>query len=356
MLKIFVFIIYTMFLRNNAISQRIYPNNYLRNVDEPFQFLPEAKMAHYHSMSIYKCQDSVFKKSECTCTEKDIINDSGRVIKMILGNDIEKGEINYTINYLTFSDSICTVITEYTAHFIDSTFDFMYDTTINKKRKKVSIYDREANNDLIIKSILIFKVQNELKLPDTVFRFSRTGQLKEIYYPLGNKKPLQEWNDSSTTSTSKTKFHNEIFKDHESHEYAVYSKKGLKLEEGYSNRNIPEKNFTDIRRTIFIYIDSSKLLAKHTIGANNQFIQDENFFYDNENLSKYTLKNNLYDSIENEVKLYNNKGQIIEKLERANGYPYDLWQYFYAYKKNLQASTFCYRNKKFLWSIFFLYE
>jgi hypothetical protein len=344
-------LLFSFFISKILFCQTIENNSYIADVDEPFQFNKELVKGNYRVSNIYTCPDTIFSKQKCICRTREIFNDSGRIVKLISGNDLDNSKINYIVSYISTNDSVCEVMSEFFSHYIDSVSTFAYyDPT---KKKTTVIYQREPKTKNIkIKSILLYPTRSSL--PDTIFRYDMSGQLKQIYYPLGNRKPVKTWEDSAVSRDSKTFYSHFIFRENQYHSYATFSKKGRLLERGETN--ISNDSTAHIRRTIFIYDDSSRLIYKNAMDEKNSFIESEHFFYDSGVLIKHTIDRNLDDSVDNEIRIYNKAGKLLELFQKAEGYPYDTWKWLYIYQGLLQHRTDYFRTGKYQGSTFFIYS
>ncbi len=355
-MKFFIFLSSILFYTNAAVSQRVFDNSFFSYVDEPKEYNRDLIKGNYRSVSIYSCSDSIFDLSRCRCTTREFYNDSGRIIKRILGGNIDRDAIDYTIIYQSLKDDVGIVVTEYKAHFIDSTSTFMVDTVINGRFQKICMFEREANRDLIVKSVLIFKSENELNLPDTVFRYGKTGKLELISYPLGNRKAIKEWKDTLFIGNTKRISNHNIFKENEYHSYVVYSPQGLILEDGSSNISLDDTMHPHIDKSIYVYDDSSRLIIKHNLYGNNRFGDDEHYTYENGHLVKHTLQFTLNDSSENTVKIYDPLGHLVFFREKSNASPFYMKQWNYCFRENLQEKSFYFEHDKLMHAWFFVYN
>jgi len=347
-LSVFTILIFTF---NTVFCQRISYNGYESGIDEPFQFNKELIKGKYRLINIYSCSDTIFKKSKCVCESRELYNDSGRIIKLIVGSDLDSNKINYIVNFTSTTDSICQVTAEFFAQYIDRLSLFQdYDTIQNKA---FFIYPRDPKTKNVkIRSTLLYPTRRYL--PDTIFRYDITGKLKEIYYPNGNRKILKEWSDSLINRDSKTFYFHSIFPENQYHSYATYSKKGIILDRGWTN--ISNDSTANTQKTIYIYDDSLRLILKNTVDEKNSFIESEHFFYDSGILTKHTIDRNLNDSVDNEIKIYNKDGKLLELFQKAANYPYDTWKWLYIYQGHLQHRTDYFRTGKYQGSTFFIYS
>lgn len=271
----------------------------------------------YRVIKTYKCPDPVFDEKKCTCERKEVINEGGKVIKLIAGNNVTANNINYQIAFQYVNDSLCYALTEYKARYVDSLHPYHHDTIIKGKLVYLSPYKREANGNLIIKSELHF--HNNSSLPLVANRYDAKGKLQEIYYPVGKLEPSRAWVDSVITVDSKTYYSHSLFSAYERHSYNKYSLNGVLLETSYiilSNNARPS-----INKTIYVYNDSMQLVNRYGVGADNIVYQSEKFYYQNGKVIKHVIDKNEGDGVEDEVNIYDEDGQKIGWLERSGSYP-----------------------------------
>jgi hypothetical protein len=335
-----------------GFGQKVVENTYFPDVDEPLQFNYELSKTKFRIIENYSVSDTNFKVANSACSRREFYDDSGRLFKLVSGLDIDRKKIYYIVNYTSTSDTVCHVLTEYMAKYVDSLSLFMYDTIIKGKYKRNDIYKRELDGNLIVNSIVRYETGKTL--PKIIERFDRDGSLKQIYYPLGNRIPLREWTDSLFANETKTVFYNAIYRENEYYACDKYSRKGLLLESGYSNYT--PNSTPDIQNTIFIYGDSSMLLFKHSYGPNNVFRQSERFIYQDGILRKRILDYDPNDNIDNKTWIYNAKGQLIERHNTSTNFQRSDWKWVYIYKNDLQVRADYYFKQEYSYSTHFIYK
>ena len=350
-----IIIIYMVSFGQKTFAQREVNNSYLFDIDEPFQFNINLKKWNYAIAEVFTCSDSVFNNQSCICTKREFYDTSGRLIKLLSGGDLMKNKIDYTVNYVTVTDTICEVITRFSAAYVDSISLsgqlFHYDSIINRKPAKQFIYPREKNNDIIIRSILEFDAG--AGLAKRILRYDVKGKLREIYYPTGNRKPTKETIDTVMNGDFKIISFNYSYPENDYQQQIFYNSKGHIIERKHTNISNGKKN---VEREIFVYNDKGNLIRKLTVNKNNIFIRDETFMYKDSILVTYTSDSNLEDSIPNELSVYDMEGNLIEALQRSSGYPYDMWRYKYFFEGSLHRRTDYYHNGNFFRSTIFRYK
>jgi hypothetical protein len=352
-MKLIFFTILALNICHAAFSQRIVSNSYLPDVDEPFRRNKKMVENNFRVIRYYDCPDSFFSKSQCRCTVKEIYNDSGGIIKLQKGKNIDNGLLHYTVNYVSTTDTICEVIAVFTARYADSVPYFHIDTVVRGKNERKSIYPKEPNGGVYIKCSVYFD-KGDNSIAHKVLRFDRNNVLREIYYPLGGNRPIiKSATDSVLTSISKTYYYHAYYQENEYHSFKKISLKGQILETGYSN--ITYNSGNDSQRTIYLYNDSSQLVYKYTVNDDNQVTQAEEYFYENSCLVKYRRNSDFRNTGENELRVYDADGQLLELTEKGSWHSDPIWRWNYIYEHGLQVRTDYFLNDKFLKSMHLKY-
>jgi hypothetical protein len=342
--------------RPGAIAQREVNNSYLFDIDEPFQFNKHLIRHNYRMVELFNCPNTIFNEQLCTCTKREAYDTSGRLVQLISGNDLRKNKINYSVTYQLVTDSVCEIITRFSAAYVDSmgrsSSLFTQDTIINQKSVKQFLYPREKNNDIIMRSILQFD-DDHTSLAKKISRFDVKGKLTEIYYPLGNIRPLKVIVDTSVNGKFKTISYKQVFNDNEFDDQISYNDEGLILERKFVNIRNGRANFD---REINVYNDRKKLIRKLTVDENNAFIREETFFYSDSILTKYILTSNPEDSVPDVRKIYDREGNLIELFEGSTASHKNDWLYKYYFENQLQQRTDYYHNSTFWKTTFFKYK
>ena len=309
-----------------AFSQRILSHYSLNDIDDMYNFIDTFTVNRgFHTLDLYNCKSKFYQKDSCIHYAQQRLDSTGRLIELIKGNDLDNKKIDYWVLYKKLSDSNYQTLVTYPPGSTMISDLLFVDTMIKGRYYHVSLYRKDKNGNIVIRSLYYINKYNELRIE----RYDLDNKLQQIFYPLGKNDRTIEWVDSMTSNRQKTVSYHATLPGYEYTSGNVFSKDGRLLETFYMNTS-PNNQEQSESKTLFVYDKAARPIIKISLGKNNLFVSEERFYYKNEMLVRYTLDENLMDIDVNEEKVYNDSGYLISVRSKPFYFQTETyWRYFY---------------------------
>jgi hypothetical protein len=347
-----IIIVMMIILQNKAFTQRIVENRLINDVDD-YNLSDTAIIKHnLHTIDLYSCTGSdTTKLNACILYAEQRYDSSGRLIELIKGENIKQNKIDFTVHYRKINDSLFESIATYlpTSSLIAG---YYIDTAINGESKKISLYKRDKNNNLVMRSL--YKIKKDEQV-DYINRYDIDGNLVEVYYPFGRRMIKKEWTDTVRNKYQKITDHYVMYKENNYEERTVTNNDNKVVEFTYSNVSFLD-GYKDIQRSVTIYNEQNNPVIKETFDENNKFLSEEKYYYNGDIMVRYTEDENLQDSILNEEKIADERGRIIiSRSHPSDSNKTTTWKYYF-YPIGLNEKNEYYVNDKIVATRIFRYK
>lgn len=350
--KLKCLVIIIIIFHSKAFTQRIVENKVINDVDD-YNLSDTAIIKHnLHTIDLYSCNGAdTTKLNLCTLYSKQRYDSSGKLVELIKGDNIKQDQIDFIVHYKKINDSLFESIAIYppSSPFIS---DYYFDTVINRTSKKISLYKRDNNNNLLIRSV--YKINKDDQV-DFINRYDLDNNLVEVYYPYGRKKIKKEWTDTLRTKYQKIIDYHVMYTENNYEQRTVINNDDKIVEWSYFNTSFLD-DFKDIQRSVTIYNEQNNPAIKETFDENNRFISEERYYYKGDIMVRYTKDENLADSILNVEKIADNSGRIIMSRSRSNdSQKTTTWKYYF-YPVGLNQKMEYYIDNKLVGTRVFRYK
>jgi len=335
----------------NSFSQREVDNIQFENIDDYGRFDSVVKKNKMNSLDLFVCPTDQFSKISCVLYAKKGYDESGRLKAFELGDDLNAGKVDYTVEYKKLSDTLYESVVKFSAHSAAIPTDLYIDTVVRGHSERFCLYMKDKDSNIVVKSLYAIDRDGLVKIN----RYDLAGNLQQIYYPSGNKKPKEEWADSLTNKYSSTVVYNAIYDDSSFQSTVVYDKNRRIKETSYRNTTFSSGSRNESKQ-IFIYDSRDQLVMKLHVDENNHLNSEDRYTYKNGKLVRYTNHINLSDSLLNEDRRFDDAGRIIfvESHQASSQYT-TVWKYFYN-SGGLSTRNDYYINDKLKSTRFYFYK
>ncbi len=310
----------------SGYSQKIVSNILLNDIDvyRPSDTL--FQKLKIQSIQLFGCNGNQKNEDSCILYCQKKFNDKGMLVEMIKGDNLMKDKIDYYIKYDQISDTTFETITKYPKNSTAVDESLFTDSLINGQQQKLCVYKKDRSLNIYMRSV--YRIDKAGQILD-IKRLDLDNNLKQIFYPLGNRKPKKQWTDSSIDEYHKTLSYNAIFEENYYKGVYIYDLSGRILESTYYNSTYGDTYKGDTKQ-VYIYDAQNNLVRKEIVDLDNQFVSEERFYYKGKALLRYVkYESPRIDEIDVE-RLYDSAGRNIESRGRI-GIPERpiTWKYYY---------------------------
>lgn len=312
---------------SDLFAQRIVNNITFIDIDDVNVVDTIAIKKKFFQTETSACYNNQQGEDSCVVYSKSKYDESGKLVQLTKGSNLQGNQIDYVVQYKKLSDSLYESIVRYPKGSTKIPSELFIDSMFKGRTKKVSLYKNDKNNNLVMRSV--YKIKEDGTI-DYIKRFDIDDNLIQIFYPLGNRKPLREWTDTISNKFGKEIQHNAIYLENQYQAIIIYNTFNKPVQTVYATYSF-NSGSNDYYKTSTIYNELQQPVLKISMDVNNQIIEEERSYYRNNKLIRYTKSSDAKDSTLNEERLYDDTGKIILfKSHPRHSERQMVWKYFYS--------------------------
>jgi hypothetical protein len=337
--------------QGKVFAQRIVEKALLNDIDDYDESDTAIIKHNFFEIDLYSCNVGMKNIDSCHLYAQQKYNKAGKLIELIKGEDIRQNKIDYWVSYKKINDSLFESIATYPpASSLIS--DFNIDTVINERRKKVCLYKKDKNDNLVMRSV--YKINKDGQI-SYINRYDMDSNLVEVYYPFGRRKIKKEWTDTIRSEYQKIIDHHIIYEENDYEERTITNNKNNVVEQSYLSTTF-DNGFKSIQNSVTIYNERNNPVIIMTFDENNNFISEERYFYKGDIVVRYTKDENLEDTVLNEENIADESGKIVASKSHLNhSKKTSTWKYYYN-KEGLDEKHEYYEDNKLVGTKIFKYK
>jgi hypothetical protein len=257
-------------------SQRIVSNSLLFYIDD--SYVETDTMVSKNNLTIadcYRCLKNTNGDDSCILVSQTAYDKAGRIIELLRGDNLSNKQIDFVVSYKWLSDTTMESIVKYPPSSTMLPESYYIDTLIKGSKRRIYLFKTDKNKDIHVRSVYSMDASGFWK---EIKRYDLNNKLVEIYFPMGNNVPKQNWSEMAVSNYDSIITESWDYGDYIIRSKNVYSKKGA-LKEVWDMTRWSGRSDSSITRSVCYYNENGHLSVKNNIDQDNQLLSEIRLYY-----------------------------------------------------------------------------